>query len=497
MADPCIDCGQQQSNPCSGASSIGWDCAVTSCMSQLGITENMALCLAVSQIATAVCSIINGTTLVLCVQNTAFVTPCGSDTTGALGDFTKPFKTIKAAVSSTTSNSGHLVYVYPGTYNESLINKNNSGVEMVGISFYFSAGVTVQGLSSPVFSSTVTAGTIDIDGDGVFTSTTDVFVTSTVNVTYNVRCKSIDNTGNISTGGAALNITSGSLSLNCLRVSATGGNCFNIRAGATIGYVTCNLIDNSNSATANAAVRFKDITVAGAKWIFHVGLTKSNSGSDGLFSTITLDSGNTGNPVIYYYGNVELAPTATGTFNGGIGVNTGTFIFEGDVTNTTGFGCGLVSISGSLTVRNSRIRVSGSTSSALSFPTAANGICILENCQLVSNAPTAGRATVIFYSGTPNPTLQARNCWIKNEDTTGANACISMNTAQAGLTPTLILDSCNLYSASATGTPLHTAVASNTRLTNCWANKANGGGGAFTNLIQAMNIDADLLFYIP
>lgn len=432
--------------------------------------------------------------ITVCIDDTAFVTPCGDDETGELGNFLLPFATIKAAVASTTSNSGHHVHVYPGTYAEASINIGSDAVEKTGLNYYFEPGVTISSTGTMWFFNAGT-GSVVIRGAGILKSTT-IVIDANVAYDFDIECLSIEST-NTGLSSCIELIGGGEFRLKCSYVKSSGGSCFDIRSIGGTGYVECDLLDSFTSVGALPAVRFKDVTSTGVVWQFKAGLAKSIANSAGQFGTITMDTGNTGNPKVYYYGNVEFAPTATGTFNGGIVVQSGTLFFEGDVIGTAAFGCGLISVAGTLVVRNSRIRVNGSTSSALSFPTAASGICILENCQLVSDAPTAGRATILFYSAAPAPTLQAKSCWIKNEDTTGANACISMNTAQAGLTPTLILDSCNLYSASATGTPLNTTVASNTRLTNCWANLANGGAGVFTNLLQAMNVDADLLFYIP
>lgn len=433
--------------------------------------------------------------LIPCLSNTLFVSTCGDDTTALIGNPMRPYQTIKGAVTAATSNASQLIYVFPGTYSESAINKTNAGTEKVGISYYFSPNTIVSGGGSPVWNSSATAGNITIRGAGVFTSAaSNVITAATTAVVYDIECKSIDNTGG---SGSTISFSIGTLYLKCTSVTATGGNCFDIRTGATTGYVTCDLIDNSSSALQASAVHFKDITASGAKWTFDVGLTKSNANSSGLFQAVCLDTGNTGLPIVYYNGNVEFSPSSSGTYNGGIGCNTGTLIFTGDIKNTTSFGWGAVSVGGKLVLKDARIRVTGATSAAIflvqPFGVTA-GLCIAENCEFVSDSANPGYATCLFSSATNTGayTLQMTACKIKNEDTSGTSACVSLNNAAN----VIIMDSCNLYTASATGTPFHTTVAANTRLTNCWANKVNGGIGVFTDLVQAMNVDADLLFYV-
>lgn len=68
----CTDCGET-TQPCPGASTISFDCAVSACLSSLGVTQNMALCVAINQIALAVCSL----------TNTLFVHPLNEIVTGA------------------------------------------------------------------------------------------------------------------------------------------------------------------------------------------------------------------------------------------------------------------------------------------------------------------------------------------------------------------------------------------------------------------------------
>lgn len=71
-------------------------------------------------------------------QDTFFVSPSGSNSTGEKGNISLPFATIAGARNAATGSSGYnrLIYVFPGTYEE-------QGLAYSG-SFYFSPGATLQ-----------------------------------------------------------------------------------------------------------------------------------------------------------------------------------------------------------------------------------------------------------------------------------------------------------------------------------------------------------------
>lgn len=468
----CADCGKPTGS-CSNASAIGWDCAISSCMSQLGVTDNMSLCAVIANIANGICNISR------CVQNTAFVTPCGDDVTGTIGNFFKPFKTIKAAVKATTSDSGNLVYVFPGTYAETLINKGTDNIEKTGVDYYFSPGTTVLSINNSCWVAALTGSTV-IRGAAIFQSTVDAF-TSTASYNFDIECQSIQSLG---TANSAISIHGGgTFRLKCSSVTSTGAACMDIRTVTSTGYVECDLFDNQNGALGSPCVKFD----AGGthNWIFKVKELKTTSNLDGNCGGVVVKNTTA---KVYWSGNVfQNNPSSPTGFCGGVTVNGGELIFNGDITTITGHGA--ICIAGTLVLNSCIIRGGGNDACAIcSLAPPGNGLLIANNCMLVNSSnyqPTVSHQSSVVTS------MQLTGCLIVNENNSSASINIAVtNTAQR-----IRLTNCVMYTPYSGGVSLLAVVAINTQIINCWANKPTSG--TITDLVQPINVDSDIILTIP
>ena len=93
------------------------------------------------------------------IPNTAFVSPDGDDSTGALGNLKLPFLTIQAARNA--ASSGDLVHVFPGVYATA-----NTSLTKNGVNYHFCAGAIVNA-SGGIFQGA--ASDFTITGKGEFT----------------------------------------------------------------------------------------------------------------------------------------------------------------------------------------------------------------------------------------------------------------------------------------------------------------------------------------
>lgn len=95
------------------------------------------------------------------IENTLIVSKNGNDSTGLRNDWTKPFITVVAA--STAAQSGDLIIVYPGTYNE-------DNFIVSDVNYEFKLGVTMISSTNCINDSSGPKN-INITGEGNFVST--------------------------------------------------------------------------------------------------------------------------------------------------------------------------------------------------------------------------------------------------------------------------------------------------------------------------------------
>lgn len=121
----------------------------------------------------------------------------GSDASGAVGNSTKPYQTIKAACIAISN--GDLVYVTPGTYNEN----GNLAPSNKTVRIYATNGVSITNTSttSALFDSVAAGGAIAV----TMTGEADITVTNT-STTYNLI--------NITTATSFVDITCNSINAN-------------------------------------------------------------------------------------------------------------------------------------------------------------------------------------------------------------------------------------------------------------------------------------------
>ena len=424
-----------------------------------------------------------------CQQNVLWVTPCGSDSTGAVGNIFKPFQTIKGAVAASTSNSNQLIYVFPGTYGEANINKGSDNVEKRGLTYYFSGGATVTApLGGQVFYTTSDAGNITVRGSGVFNSSSDVILSNTVNMNYDIECKSINNTGST---GVGIGLRYGTLRLNCYSVTATGGSCLDFRettlGGLMTVYVTANLLDNSTSAQTAATVQWKDCTTSGSVFTFNVQSAKSKATS--TTQTICLTTGNTGNPKVYWYGNVSNVNAGAASYGAGVGVRTGTLIFNGDIDCTAAHGA--TSVGGTLVLKGARVRVGGDYSALITQSPPNTGSIEAWNSNFVNSSSTV---KTVVLNGTGF--YQLINCTMKNENTSSASPSTAVMTLE---TNNNLFNNVLIRNDDTSGVSVTTSVASTqTHYINVYSNLAVGvtGAGTYTNIIGTVSTNTALDFEI-
>jgi hypothetical protein len=99
----------------------------------------------------------------LTTNNVLYVAKNGDDATGLADRLDKPFLTVQAAI--TAASSGDLVYVYPGTYSESIILKD-------GVNIYLTDGATISNNALKTVTDNNVAVTCVIDGYGQILNTT-------------------------------------------------------------------------------------------------------------------------------------------------------------------------------------------------------------------------------------------------------------------------------------------------------------------------------------
>ena len=125
----------------------------------------------------------------LTLQNSLFVAKNGNDATGTRNRLDKPFLTITAA--QTAASSGDVIIIFPGTYTDTLLQKN-------GVEYYFYPGAVISAAN------TIWSMTSDISytvsGYGEFISTSSVVnIAPTTAGTFNLTCRRMQNSSTFST----------------------------------------------------------------------------------------------------------------------------------------------------------------------------------------------------------------------------------------------------------------------------------------------------------
>lgn len=136
-------------------------------------------------------TIANTASSTVTTDNVLYVAKNGNDGTGTRNKLTSPYLTIQAAI--TAASSGDMVYVYPGTYNESIVLKN-------GVNIYFTDGAIISNNTASIVTDNNVAVTCVIDGYGEFINTStssgrSVFVISNASSNIIIRAKYVENNG--------------------------------------------------------------------------------------------------------------------------------------------------------------------------------------------------------------------------------------------------------------------------------------------------------------
>lgn len=408
------------------------------------------------------------------VANTAFVSKSGNDSTGVMGDFSKPFLTIKKAVGACTSNSNHLVYVFPGSYSEASLTIGTDAVEKTGLNYYFSPGVIVVSVGNTFKTSIV--GTTIIRGGGIFQASSDV-IDSNANCDWDVQCTSLQMTGATSSG--VFFRGGGTFKLKCSTITSTGGGCVDIRSVTSTGYVECDLFDNQTGAASTPCVK---MSLTGTHlWTFYVKELKTMSNAaNNCGGVVNIAAAGK----IYWKGNIFQNQTVAAGFCAAISVNTGIIVYQGDITTVTGYGG--ICISGTLALNNATVRVGGDWAALAILDPPGDGLLIANNCMLVNTSATI--ATISHSAGSTG-SMQLGSCLISNLSTNASSRTVQLTNASQALR----MNNCNLYLGAGAGNSIQIDANVNGRFVNCWTNKTTAGAFTLTNLISAINVDADLI----
>lgn len=105
----------------------------------------------------------------------------GNDSTGAVGDLTKPYLTLLAAQAA--ASTGQTIVVYPGTYSSVALGKN-------GVNWYFMPGATVNFSAIGWQHPGPSGGTYAVTGHGVFSCSSYLVDVGAANTNIDILCKS-------------------------------------------------------------------------------------------------------------------------------------------------------------------------------------------------------------------------------------------------------------------------------------------------------------------
>lgn len=105
----------------------------------------------------------------------------GNDSTGAVGDLTKPYLTLLAAQAA--ASTGQTIVVYPGTYSSVALGKN-------GVNWYFMPGATVNFSAIGWRNPGPSGGTYAVTGHGVFSCSSYLVDVGAANTNIDILCKS-------------------------------------------------------------------------------------------------------------------------------------------------------------------------------------------------------------------------------------------------------------------------------------------------------------------
>jgi hypothetical protein len=473
----CSDCHENKG--CDEVSGIEWDAAVSSCLSSLGVVEGEPLATVVTKVAAKVCDVKDTAVFGICVQNTAFVTPCGDDATAEVGSLTKMFKTIKGAVAAVDSSGTKAIYVFPGTYNEYAIHIGSDSVVKNNIKIWLSLGATIDaGAGQSIIDNTSNSLNIVIGGYGVLTSQYRTLAAmSSVNAAnYDITAQVIKSTG-LDTLSHAMAFQNGTFKITFRECTTTGASCLDVRNYTTTGYITGDVMDNTASVSRSPAARFGTGT---HRWICNVKKTTSNPNS--VNAGVFVISG--GSAIVEWNGDVSVTSSdSPGSYCSAVGCNRGQLTVNGEVTSS---GChGAVNVGGFL-VLNGRVRTTGDYSAIRCDNPPGDGI-IICNANVANNSSVA--ATVSFSNATAG-WIQLNNAVVRNDSTVSGNRVIEM----ANSSQSLILKNAYLVSGSSSGIALYTSGASTARITGSYSNVP--ASGSFTYPIESLTVDSDLIAFV-
>ena len=124
---------------------------------------------------------LTGISTIVQTDNVVYVSKNGNDSTGARNLLTKPFLTLDAAV--TASTSGDTIVVFPGAYTATTTSTN--GIAKNGVNYYFHPGATVLKTSSgDIFNNTGFSLPTNVYGQGSFNKTTSTGLIYNSSINY-------------------------------------------------------------------------------------------------------------------------------------------------------------------------------------------------------------------------------------------------------------------------------------------------------------------------
>ena len=179
-----------------------------------------------------------------------YVATTGVDATGAVGNMAKPYLTLEAA--QTASSSGDLIYVFPGTY--ALTTVATSGIAKNGVSYYFEPNcVVTKATTGSIFNTTGFTTGFNVYGYATFTktATAGTILTTSVNA-FDVSFEALDvSCTNDHCFTLTLNSKTGNFKLR--NATSSGGTVFNF-IGVYTNNDTYNITANNLTSTSSHAI---------------------------------------------------------------------------------------------------------------------------------------------------------------------------------------------------------------------------------------------------
>lgn len=186
-----------------------------------------------------------------------YVATTGNDSTGTIGDLSKPYLTIEAAVSAAVS--GDLIYVFTGTYN--LTTTASAGIAKDGVTYYFQPNTTVnKATTGAIFNITGFTTGFNVYGLANFnktgSGTNPIFLASANAFDFTFEAQDVTNTVG-QCFNLSLNAKNGSI--RCRHVKSTASVCF-IFPGVYFNNDSYYIIADTITSTASYAVSFSQGT---------------------------------------------------------------------------------------------------------------------------------------------------------------------------------------------------------------------------------------------